>query len=124
MMANLLWNDSQRRLFIVDFENFAAVNMCQDLLSLIFDLRSQMLNPLISKRFLLSLEKSFWAGYGPIAPKIQAFVCGVASARVFYYHLPQALQKRKQKGGWARAAASVYQAFLEPSMLARCLEAM
>jgi hypothetical protein len=124
MMANLLWNDVERQLFIVDFENFAAVNMCQDLLSLVFDLRSQLLNPLISKRFIVSLEKSFWAGYGPIAAELQAFVSGVASARVFYYHLPQALQKRKKKGGLARAAASVYQTFLEPSMLARCLEAM
>jgi Phosphotransferase enzyme family len=124
MMANLLWNHARRRMIVVDFENFANASLCQDLLSLIFDLRSQLLNPLISKRFLASLEKSFWAGYGPVAPEIRAFVSGVASARVFYYHLPQALQKRKKQGGLQRAVAAVYQAFLEPSMLARCLEAM
>jgi hypothetical protein len=124
MLANLRWSKADRRLFVVDFEHFAAGSTWQDMLSLVFDLRSQLLNPLIPKRMILSLEKSFWAGYGPIAKEIVEFVNGVASARVFYYHLPQALKKRTQKGGVARATASVYRTFLEPSMLARCLEGM
>jgi hypothetical protein len=123
MLANLRWNKAESRVFVVDFENFGIGNLCQDLISLIFDLRSQLLNPLIPKRLVRSLEKSFWSGYGPIASEIQAFVNGVATARVFYYHLPQALRKRMQKGGLAGATAGVYKTFLEPAMLARCREA-
>jgi hypothetical protein len=123
MLANLRWNKAESRVFVVDFENFGTGNLCQDLISLIFDLRSQLLNPLIPKRLVRALEKSFWAGYGPIASEIQAFVNGVAAARVFYYHLPQALKKRTQMGGLAGATASVYKAILEPAMLARCREA-
>lgn len=119
MLANLRWNQDAHRLFIVDFENFGPSHLCQDLISLIFDLRSHLLNPLVPRRLVLSLEKSFWAGYGPAAAAMKAFVGGVASARVFYYHLPQALEKRSQKGGLASATASVYRTFVEPAMLAR-----
>ena len=120
MLANLRWNKAVKRLFIVDFENFGSGSLCQDLITIIFDLRSQLVNPIISKKLITSLEKSFWAGYGPLSEEIMHFVNGAASARVFYYHLPQALKKRTDKGGVTAAAASVYKTFLEPAMLARC----
>lgn len=119
MLANVRWNKDAQRLYIVDFENFGPSQLCQDLISLIFDLRSHLLNPLVPRRLVLALEKSFWTGYGPVAPAVKAFVGGVASARVFYYHLPQALEKRSQKGGLAGATASVYRTLVEPAMLAR-----
>ena len=122
MMTNLLWNSASEHLFVVDFENFAPGSVCQDLLSIIFDFRSQLLNPLISRALIVNLEQAFWAGYGPVSREVRAFVNGVASSRVFYYHLPRALSTRREQGGWAAAAASVYETFFQSSMLARCLQ--
>jgi aminoglycoside phosphotransferase (APT) family kinase protein len=122
MMTNLLWDRNSGDLFVVDFENFAPASLCQDLLSMVFDLRSQLLNPLIPRGLILGLEKAFWEGYGPVAKEVRAFVSGVASSRVFYYHLPRVLSSRKKQGGWAAAGASVYETFFQSSMLARCLQ--
>jgi hypothetical protein len=108
--------------FVVDFENFACGSVCQDLLSIIFDFRSQLLNPLIPRALIVNLEKAFWDGYGPVAKEVRAFANGVASSRVFYYHLPRALSTRREQGGWAAAAASVYETFFQSSMLARCMQ--
>jgi aminoglycoside phosphotransferase (APT) family kinase protein len=123
MMTNLLWTGHSNQLVVVDFENFAPGSVCQDLLSIIFDFRSQLLNPLIPRRLIMGLENAFWEGYGPVAKEVRAFVNGVASSRVFYYHLPRALSTRKKQGGWSAAAASVYETFFQSSMLARCLRA-
>ncbi|MBA3916779.1 MAG: phosphotransferase [Acidobacteriales bacterium] len=123
-LANLRWHEGERRVFVADFENVVSANICQDLLSLISDLRSQLLNPIIPKDLILSLEKAFWEGYGPVAKPVLAYVNGVASARVFYHHLPMALTRRKRRGGMAKAAASVYQAFLQSLMMARCTEGL
>ncbi|HZQ69647.1 MAG TPA: phosphotransferase [Terriglobales bacterium] len=122
MLTNLLWNASSGTLFVVDFENFGPSSVCQDLLSLVFDFRSQLLNPLIPRKLILGLERAFWEGYGPVAKEVKAFVNGVASSRVFYYHLPRVLSTRKEQGGWAAATASVYETFFQSSMLARCLQ--
>jgi hypothetical protein len=122
MMTNLLWNAHSGDLFVVDFENFGPASACQDLLSIIFDFRSQLLNPLIPRSLIVELEKTFWEGYGPVAKEVRAFVNGVASSRVFYYHLPRVLSTRKEQGGWSAAAASVYETFFQSSMLARCLQ--
>lgn len=122
MMTNLLWNAQSGQVFVVDFENFAPASVCQDLLSIIFDFRSQLLNPLIPRRLIMGLEKAFWEGYGPVAKEVRAFATGVASSRVFYYHLPRVLSTRKGQGGWGAAAASVYETFFQSSMLARCLQ--
>jgi hypothetical protein len=122
MMTNLLWNGNSGDLFVVDFENFAPSSICQDLLSIVFDFRSQLLNPLIPRRLIVGLEKAFWDGYGPVAKEVRAFVNGVASSRVFYYHLPRVLSSRKKQGGWAAAGASVYETFFQSSMLARSLQ--
>src|SRR5207248_7632474 len=108
MLANLVWNKDRRQMYVVDFENFCPAVFCQDQLSMIYDLRSQLLNPLVPKQLILSLEKEFWAGYGPVDQSVLAFVNGVASARVFYFHLPRALNKRLNKGGLAGAVASLY----------------
>jgi hypothetical protein len=123
-LANMRWNAAKERLYVVDFENFAPAHECQDLLSLIFEMRTRLLNPLVSKRSVMALENAFWSGYGPASRPIMSFIHGIASARILYFHLPQALQKRKQQGGISRATASVYSRFLAPAMLARCMEGM
>lgn len=124
MLSNLVWNNPLHQLYIVDFEDFAPAGLCQDLLSMIFDLRSQLLNPLIPKQLILTLEDAFWEGYGPVPKPVLAFVNAIASARVSYFHLPQALDKRMKKGGLAGAAASLYKTFLQPTMLARSQEGL
>ncbi|HZP61777.1 MAG TPA: phosphotransferase [Terriglobales bacterium] len=121
-LANLVWNKQQRRMYVIDYENFAPAVFCQDQLSMIFDLRSQLMNPLIPKSLLLSLEKEFWAGYGPVEKPVLAFINAVAAARVFYFHLPRAINKRLNKGGVVGTLTAMYKMFLEPSMVVRCTQ--
>jgi hypothetical protein len=119
-LANLVWNKQLRRMYVIDYENFAPAVFCQDQLSMVYDLRSQLMNPLIPKELLLSLEREFWAGYGHVEQPVLAFVNAVASARVFYFHLPRAINKRLNKGGVVGTLTSMYKTFLEPSMVLRC----
>jgi aminoglycoside phosphotransferase len=124
MLANLLWAEDSGQTYVVDFENVAGGDLCQDLLTMVFDLRSQLLNPLIPKRAIAALEESFWQGYGAVDERVLLLLTAVASARVLYFHLPRALARRREQGTVASVAASLYKSLLEPSMIARCLNGL
>ena len=122
VLANVFWDESSRRLSIVDFENVGAADACQDLHSMIFDLRSQLLNPQIPRRAIAALEEAFWQGYGAVSHAVFVLLTAMASARIVCFHLPRMLAKRKEQGAVASLASSIYKTLLQPSMIADCLD--
>lgn len=118
-LANLMWNRRAGRLFVIDYENFAYRSVCYDLLTMVFDIRLQLLNPWIPQRVPVSLEAAFWGGYGPISGELRAFISAVASWQIFYDFLPRMSARRKQRGRLAGATTRVYKALFEPAMVKR-----
>lgn len=121
LLANLLLEATETQLSVVDFEDLDLRNVLHDLITMIFDLRALLLNPFISRPKILSLEKAFWQGYGPIPEQWAIWVNALACSRIFYYYLPR-LSTRYQRQGWlAGAVASLYRAYFENSMISRCI---
>src|SRR5271167_1098594 len=121
-LANLVWDNRKNRLFIIDFEHAGPRSVCHDLFTIIFDLRSRLLNPLIPKRVILGAEESFWAGYGSVPGEIHILVGALASARIFYHSLPRLSTRRKRRGCLAGLTASLYQRFFKNIVASRRLE--
>lgn len=122
-LANLVLDEKTNNLSIIDFEHAGPHSICHDLFTIIFDLRSRLLNPLIPRQVILGAEKSFWAGYGSVSDQILVLVGALASARIFYYSLPRLATRRKRRGWLAGTTASLYRAFLENSVASRRLGA-
>ncbi len=121
-LSNLIGESAGCRLNVVDFELCAFRPICHDLFALVSDLRSQLLNPVVPKSVILSWEKSFWAGYGPISVQIRAFVDALALARIFYHHLYRLLTRRQRRGWIAGVNAQLYRTFLERMIITRRLD--
>jgi hypothetical protein len=117
-LANLIWDKKASKLFVIDFEHVGPLSVCHDLLSIIFDLRSRLLNPLMPQRVILGAERSFWDGYGSTPEEVPVLVGALASARIFYFSLPRLSTRRKRRGWLKGMTASLYQEFLE-NILAR-----
>jgi phosphotransferase family enzyme len=117
--ANLMWDDNRWQLSIFDFEHCGYRNIFHDLLAMIFSLRLKLLNPLIPKRVILSAEKFFWAGYGPVANNLSVLVGAVASSRIFYHSLPRLTTRRERRGTIAGINASVYKMLFEDFLISR-----
>jgi aminoglycoside phosphotransferase (APT) family kinase protein len=119
--ANFLW-DSSGQLFVIDFEHAGHRDVCHDLLTMVFSLRLQLLNPLVSLGMISSLENSFWKGYGPVSHEIRSLVDAVASARILYHSLPWIASRKLRRGKVAGVSASIYKVLFEKLVIARCLE--
>jgi hypothetical protein len=119
--ANLIWEGSDQRLTVVDFEYSAYRLTSHDLISFLFSLRVHLLNPWVPKEAVTTLEESFWWGYGAIPRPLYTLVNAVASAMVFYYYLPRVSTRRERRGWWAGLVASAYQALFESRMVTKRL---
>jgi hypothetical protein len=113
VLPNLLWDKKQRQLSVVDFEHSGRRNACHDLMAIGFSLRSQLLNPLVSRSIIKLAEKSFWEGYGSIAPEMRILISTLATAGIFYVSLPRLSSRRKRRGWLAGVTATLYKPFLE-----------
>jgi hypothetical protein len=122
-LSNLMWSKAMDQLFVFDFEHSDRRSICHDLVTIMFDFRVQLLNPLIPKRVILSLEKSFWAGYGPIPRETRVLVQAVALSRIFYQALPRLSTRRKRRGRLAGLYATIYRRFFEDFVITRRLNA-
>lgn len=118
-LANLMWDQRARRLFVIDYENFAYRSICYDLLTMVFDIRLQLLNPLVPQRAPVALETAFWDGYGPISDELRCFISTVASSQIFCDFLPRMSARRTRRGWLAGATTRVYKALFEPAMVKR-----
>jgi aminoglycoside phosphotransferase len=121
-LANMIWDDEQRCLFVVDLENPAAAGPHYDLLTAIFSLRSKLLNPVISPDVIRNAERSFWESYGTVPWQLTHFVNAVAVARALWQFGPK-MEARQQHGWIGALTSSVYRAIFESSLLTRCVEA-
>lgn len=120
-LSNLIWDTTERRLAVIDFELSAFRPAYFDLFALIADLRSALLNPLIPRSVIQVWEQSFLRGYGPIPARVIAFVKALALARLFYHHFPR-LQTRRERRGWIGGVnAQLYRAFLERKVITQRL---
>ncbi|MFB3922530.1 MAG: aminoglycoside phosphotransferase family protein [Terriglobia bacterium] len=119
--ANLIWDEETQRLGVVDFELAGYQDIPRDLVTFLFNLRIQMLNPLISPTLVRALEDAFWEGYGAVPRPLYAFVTGVTAASVFYYYLPRVANRRRRRGRWAGLMASLYKTLFESSVVTRRL---
>jgi Phosphotransferase enzyme family len=121
-LGNLLWDSAGSHLAVVDFELSDFRPVCHDLFALVSNLRSNFLNPLIPKSVILSWERSFWCGYGPISPQLLAFAKALALARIFYHHLGRLLTRRERRGRIAGLSARLYRTFLERKIISQRLD--
>lgn len=112
-LANLIWEQRQNRLAVIDFELSRTRPACHDLFSLISDLRTRLLNPMIAKSSIAAWERAFWSGYGQVSPEFPILINALASSRIFYRQLPRLLTRRKRLGWLAGINASIYRAFFE-----------
>jgi hypothetical protein len=122
-LSNLMWSKATDQLIVFDFEHSDRRSICHDLVTVMFDLHVQLLNPLIPKRVILSLEKSFWAGYGSTPKQIEALVRAVALSRIFYHALPRLSTRRKRRGWLGGIRAAIYRAFFEDFVVRQRLDA-
>lgn len=121
-LSNLIAEITNYQLAVVDFEMCGDRPIHYDLFGLVYELRSQLLNPVVPKAVILSWEKSFWAGYGPTSAQLHAFVKAMALARIFYHDFFQLLTRRERKGWIAGATGQFYRTFLEPMVITRRLD--
>lgn len=121
-LSNLLWDNDCGRLAVIDFELADFRPVTYDLFAVISHLRSGLLHPVIPKSVVLAWEKSFWAGYGPAAKPIKAFVKALALARIFYHHFYRLSTRRQRRGLIAGVNAQLYRTFLQRIVITRRLD--
>lgn len=121
-LANLLWDSEEKQLAVIDFELSAFRPICYDLFTLVADLKSELLNPLIPKSVIQSWEEAFWRGYGSVSREIAAFVRALALARIFYYSFSRLLTRRERKGLVGGISAQLYRTFLEDTIISQRLD--
>ena len=118
-LANLMWNRKGRRLFVIDYENFAYRSVCYDLLTMVFDIRLFFLNPWVPRRVPVALEAAFWRGYGTVSSELRSFVSAVASATILGSFLPQMKARRERRSWLAGITTTPYKVLFEDAMVKR-----
>jgi hypothetical protein len=121
-LANLMWDERASRLWVIDFERPTHAGIWQDLATIIFSLRKQLLNPLVPRDIIAAMERAFWTGYGAIPPDLLVFIHTLVASQILFYY-PNRLATRGERQGWfAGVGGSLYRSFLLPGMLSRCVE--
>jgi aminoglycoside phosphotransferase len=121
-LANLLWDRRAGKLWVVDFENPTHAGIWQDLATMVFSLRKQLLNPLVPHDIIRAMERAFWMGYGAISRDLLVFIHMLVASQILFYY-PDRLATRQERHGWlAGVGGSLYRSFLLPGMLSRCLD--
>ena len=121
-LANLMWDESASRLWVIDFERPTHAGIWQDLATIIFSLRKQLLNPLVPRDIIAAMERAFWTGYGAIPRDLLVFIHTLVASQILFYY-PNRLATRGERLGWfAGVGGSLYRSFLLPGMLSRCVE--
>jgi hypothetical protein len=121
-LANLMWDARAGKLWVIDFENPTHAGIWQDLATMVFSLRRQLLNPLVPHDTISAMERAFWTGYGAISRDLLVFIHTLVGSQILFYY-PNRLSTRRERHGWfAGVGGSLYRSFLLPGMLSRCLE--
>ena len=121
-LANLMWDRGAGKLSVVDFENPTRAGTWQDLATIVFSLRKQLLNPLVPRKVVRAMEHAFWTGYGAVPRDLLIFVQTLVASRILFYY-PNRLTTRGDRHGWlAGVGGSLYRSLFLPGMLSRCVK--
>jgi hypothetical protein len=120
-LVNLILDHSTHRLYVTDFENSEYAATWQDLASITFSLRKQLLNPLIPAQIVRGMEQSFWDGYGDIAPELFQFIQALATSRILV-HCPERVETGMDRRAWTKEiAGSLYRSFVRTKLMSRAV---
>ena len=120
-LPNMIWDDTSKQLWVIDFEHSSYRPILHDLCTLIATLRYRLLLPFTSPRVVGILEEAFWRGYGPTAKEIRTLVNGLSCAWLFYHIFPRLSTLRERRGWRGGLKAFLYKSLLQRFMMARIL---
>jgi hypothetical protein len=120
-LVNLMWNQEQRELHVIDFENSEYAPIWQDLAAISFSMRKQLLNPLIPAHIVRGMEQAFWKGYGKIDSDLFEFVQTLALSKILVHCPERQMKSGAGKMSVSGIAGSFYANLVQSSLMSRAV---